>query len=302
MIGSVCTEDPPEQGAAFEPGVYDAMPEHVYHGDPVPGGSLSSSGARKLLPPSCPARFRHERDHPPASTPSMERGTAAHRLVLGTGAEIVQIAAADWRKKDAQDERDKARADGKVPLLAAEYRKVQDMAAALRAHPWGSALFDPGRGRPEQSLFWQDAVAGIWRRARLDWLPDADGRSRLVLVDYKTSASADPDSIAKSVYTFGYYMQADWYLDGVRALGISDDPAFVFVFQETAAPYLVNVIQLDWPALRSGHERNRIAIERYRDCMSSGIWPGYNPDIRDIPTISLPPWAARRLDEEAAAA
>ena len=120
-----------EAAILTEAGVYE-IAEDVYHADPVPGGSLSSSGARKLLPPSCPARFRHERDHPPASTPSMERGTAAHRLVLGTGAEIVQVDAADWRTKAAQDERDKARADGKVPLLAAECRKVQDMAATTQ--------------------------------------------------------------------------------------------------------------------------------------------------------------------------
>lgn len=36
-----------------EPGVYD-LPAEVYHADPVEGGSLSSTGARKLLPPSCP--------------------------------------------------------------------------------------------------------------------------------------------------------------------------------------------------------------------------------------------------------
>src|ERR1035441_5423322 len=28
---------------AFKPGVYDGMPESTYHGDPVPGGSLSAS-------------------------------------------------------------------------------------------------------------------------------------------------------------------------------------------------------------------------------------------------------------------
>jgi hypothetical protein len=300
LAGYACFKDPPEPDAAFEAGVRDGMPEAIYHADPVPGGSLSSSGARRLLAPSCPARFRYERDHPPASTRSMERGTAAHRLVLGTGAEIVLIAADDWRTKAAKEQGEEARAAGKVPLLAAEYRKVTEMASALAAHPWAGALFDPDAGRPEQSLFWPDRLAGIWRRARLDWLPDP-GRRRLLVTDYKTCTSADPDSIARSVYTFGYYMQAAWYLDGVQALGIAEDPAFIFVCQETAPPYLVNVIQLDWTALRAGSERNRTAIERYRDCMSTGIWPGFNPDIRDIPVISLPPWAARRLDEEAAA-
>ena len=37
--------------AEFTAGVYD-IPEDLYHRDPVPGGSLSCSGAKKLLPPS----------------------------------------------------------------------------------------------------------------------------------------------------------------------------------------------------------------------------------------------------------
>ena len=40
-----------------EPGVYDGLDEAAYHADPVPGGSLSASGAKLLLPPSCPALY-----------------------------------------------------------------------------------------------------------------------------------------------------------------------------------------------------------------------------------------------------
>ncbi|MGW9447058.1 hypothetical protein, partial [Bacillus mobilis] len=49
--------------AITRPGVYDGIPEAVYHRDPVPGGSLSSSGARKLLAPSCPALFKYDQEH-----------------------------------------------------------------------------------------------------------------------------------------------------------------------------------------------------------------------------------------------
>jgi len=41
-----------DQVLITEPGVY-ALPADVYHADPVAGGSLSSSGAKKLL--ACPA-------------------------------------------------------------------------------------------------------------------------------------------------------------------------------------------------------------------------------------------------------
>lgn len=68
--------------AVTEPGVYDDMPEHVYLADPVPGGSLSFSGAKALLPPSCPALYRHQRDHGRPPKPAFDFGHAVHSMVL----------------------------------------------------------------------------------------------------------------------------------------------------------------------------------------------------------------------------
>ena len=270
-----------------EPGVYD-MPEAVYHGDPVPEGSLSSSGAKGLLPPSCPARFRYEQDHP-VYKDVFDFGSAAHKYVLGIGPEIAVIGAPDWRTNKAKDERDAARAAGKIPVLEPEHKQVQEMAAAIREHPVASVLFDPQRGgHAERSLFWQDAEFGIWRRARLDWMPDPDAPGRFIIVDYKTASAADRGSIAKSVANYGYYMQDAWYEDAVRALGLADDPAFLFVVQEKAPPYLVTVAQLDYEAVQAGRMRNRMAMEDYRDCTSAGVWPGYSDEIV---SISLPAWA-----------
>lgn len=270
----------------FEPGIYD-ISEDAYHADPVPGGSLSSTGARKLLPPCCPAKFRYEQDHP-VHKDVFDFGSAAHRVVLGTGPDLAVIDAEDWKTRAAKDARDKARAEGKTPVLRDDHDKVQAMAAAVHDHPIAGAVFDPERGgKPEQSLFWQ--ADGIWKRARLDWLPDwTNAWGRLIVADYKTTTSADPASIAKSVANFGYHQQAAFYLEGVRELADADDPAFVFVFQEKTAPYLVTVISLDHDALRAGRERNALAAEIYRDCQQAGIWPGYSTQVEQI---SLPPWA-----------
>jgi len=41
-------EQAEERTVIRRPGLYD-LPEHIYHADPVPGGSLSSTGARRLL-------------------------------------------------------------------------------------------------------------------------------------------------------------------------------------------------------------------------------------------------------------
>jgi hypothetical protein len=272
----------------FTAGVYD-IPEADYFGAT---GALSCSGAKLLLPPSCPALFRYRQDHPEYKD-VFDFGSAAHRMVLGAGPEVKVIDATDWRGKAAKEARDAARAEGKIPLLIDDAWKVEAMASTLQQHPIARALLDPERGgRPEQSLFWADEDTGVHRRARLDWLPEP-GPGRFIAVDYKSCSSADPAAIAKAVANYGYYQQDPYYLDGICALGLDDDPAFVFIFQEKEPPYLVTVVQLDEEARQAGRARNRQAIERFRDCTEAGIWPGYSDDIE---LISLPPWALRDLE------
>ncbi|MGH8938411.1 MAG: PD-(D/E)XK nuclease-like domain-containing protein, partial [Actinomycetes bacterium] len=186
-----------------QPGVYD-LPADLYHADPVPGGSLSASGARRLLPPSCPALFHHWATHGQEHRAVFDVGHAAHAAVLGVGAPTVVVDAPDWRTKAAQQARDTAYADGSTPILRADHERVQAMAGRLRAHPVASVLFSPGRGRPEQSLLWVDAEFGIWRRAMLDWLPDAIPTGRMIVPDYKTTTSVHPPRLAKALYEYGY--------------------------------------------------------------------------------------------------
>ena len=266
--------------APAEPGLYDGIPDAVYHGD---RNSLSSSGARKLLPPSTPALFKYEQDHP-VFKDTFDFGHAAHAEVLGTGMDIVEVIADDWRTKAAQQTRDSIRAEGKTPLLTKDLAKVLEMADALRSHETAATLLS--NGKAEQSLYWRDQATGIMRRARPDWLPNPTG-SRLVIPDYKTAVSADETDFAKAAGDYGYHCQAPWYLDGIIELGIHPDPEFVFVVQEKEPPYLVNVVQLAPDALELGRQLNRIAIETYVTCRQTGIWPGYGEDIK---LVDLPPW------------
>jgi hypothetical protein len=271
-------------------GVVDGMPDVEYHAHPA----LSCSGARKLLPPSCPALFRWEQDHPRESTKAFDAGHAAHQLVLGTGPEIVVIEHDDWRTKDAKERRDAAYAAGQVPLLTKEYEPIKAMAAALRAHPVASKLLDPGRGRPEQSLFWTDRKSGVPLRARLDFLPHVVSGRRLLLADYKTALSADPVEFKRSAANYGYHQQDSWYSDAARALGLDPDPAFLFVVQMKSPPYLVTVVELDEQAKRIGRQLNRHAINTFQQCTAQGRWPGFSDEVE---LVSLPAWYVRKYEE-----
>lgn len=283
-----------DEMVVIAPGVYDDMPVETYHRDPVPGGSLSCSGAKKLLPPSCPARFRYERDHPPEPTRTFDFGHAAHQMALGVGPEIVVVDANDWRTKAAQEQRDEAHATERVPILRAEYAEIVGMVAALRAHPVASALLSDG-GHAESSLFWRDEKSGVMLRSRLDWRP-APKTGRTIGVDYKGMRSADPEKFARAAMDYGFHQQAPFYIDGLKAHDLADDDAqFVFIVQEKTAPYLVSVVQLDVSALRIGRLLNRRAIDLYAKCVQRDEWPGYSDDVAHV---SLPYFYERQFEDQ----
>ena len=275
-----------------EPGIYDIDVDD-YHADPVPGGSLSSSGARKLLPPSCPAKFRYEQDNPgPSQARHFDLGHAAHKLVLGVGAPLVVIEAANYRTKAAQEQQKAAHLAGHVPLLTHEHDQVQAMAAAIREHPIAGPLFNPEHGTPEVSLFWRDTPTGVMCRARIDWLPH-QRPGRTIIVDYKTCRTGDLDGLSRAVHDHGYHFQAAWYLAGAQALGLAgDDAVFIFIAQEKEPPYLVTPFELDSTALRIAAAKTRQALQIYTHCTETDRWPGHW-DGEGAALLSLPPWAER---------
>ncbi len=276
--------------AATELHVIDGMSDAEYHAHPA----LSSSGARKLLPPSCPALYRWERDNPPAPRRAFDLGHAAHRMILGEGLDFVVIEHTDYRTKEAQRLQAEAHAAGTTPILRHEYEAVRAMAAAVRSHPLASALIQVDNGKPEQSLFWVDDETGVPCRARLDWMRTPIPGRRQIAVDVKTTVSAEPGYLRKAVHNHGYHQQQAWYIDGIRAVGLAEDVAFLFVFVEKTPPHLVTVVELDPDAVRIGRELNRRAIEVFRDCTASGIWPSYTNDIQ---LVALPRWAERQHEE-----
>jgi hypothetical protein len=113
----------------------------------------------------------------------------------------------------------------------------------------------------------------------------------MVIPDYKTTASAAPSALERTIANHGYYMQGAWYIDTVRALGLAaDDCLFALIFQEKAAPYLVTAVQVDPGDIALGRERNAAALERWRDCRTSGIWPGYADETKCL-QLTMPSWA-----------
>lgn len=261
-----------------EPGVHDDMAEDVYHADPVPWRSLSSSMAKLLVQPGGPAKLRERMRSPREPKPEFDEGHAVHGLVLGAGAPLRLIPHDEWRTKEAKAAVAEARAEGAIPLKPAQWVKVHAMAEQLTKHRLASELL--AHGVPEVSAFTTEG--NVWLRARFDWVrPDC-------LVDLKTAAAADPGGFSTATAKWGYHLQAAHYLRVAYALGVVPEGSpFIFIAQEKTPPYLVSVIELSPAYLGMGWAESDRAIELWRTCLAEDSWPGY---ADSTVTIDPPAW------------
>jgi hypothetical protein len=285
-------------------GVYYDVPEDAYHAD---RGSLSVSGAKLLLKPSCPAKFDDAMRNPPEPKKEFDFGHVAHRVVLGKGADYVVLdpavhglkkdgtvadsprATATWKSAEAM-----AREGGLTPIHVDDFRRVEEMAAQIRLS--AGSLFDDGNA--EVSLYHTDPGTGVQLRGRIDWLT-SDDDGRVVCVDYKTSLTSNPEELERKFWGLRYFMQDAWYRDLLISLGVSDDPRFLFVVQEKKSPYLVEVVEYDPEAVYEGRRWNREAINLYAHCRQTKSWPGYSGGRGRVTTITLPRFALNTARVEA---
>lgn len=271
-----------------KPGLYPDLDEQTYRAQHE---WLSVSSAKKLLPPSCPAKYRATvgvEEH----KPQFDIGKAFHTAVLGDGGEIVSAPFDSWRSKEARDMRDAAYEAGAIPLLAAEVETVLEMAAAVKAHDVAPLLFQGGAS--EVSAFWVDETTGVQCKARFDYLPDKQPDRRLIVPDLKSAVSADPREFSRAAARYGYVMQQIHYSNAIRHLGIDNDPAFLFVVVEKEPPHLVNVGQFvnDVDTKLTAVALDK-ALRLYRDCLAADHWPGWS----GVTDLSLPTWHLYELEE-----
>ena len=276
------------------PGIYTITAE-VYHRDPCPAPSASSSLLRKILSGSPRhAWLAHPKLGGAVEEPSavFDLGTVAHAMLLEGEDVIAEIDAPDWRTNAARDARDAARAAGRIPLLPHQADEVRMMVEAareqLRAYP-GNLLAEP---EPERTLLWQQGP--FWCRARPDRIQGE------TVIDYKTtSRSARPGLVDRLVWSMGYDVQIAWYLEGLSALLGRPVDEHRLIVQEVRPPFALSVLTLGREALGSARGRMRAAWQVWTECLgrgtTAGDWPLYAPEVVEI---GAPAWLAQDLSIE----
>lgn len=260
------------------------IPIEDYILDPVQEPSLNAGIAHTLLTMSpLHAFMQHPKLNPAHTSDESSRldiGSIAHALLLeDDSSRVVVIEEDDWRTKAAKEQRDTARATGKLPILSKEYFGIQEMVARAKyAIAKSEFASDFREATPEQTLVWQHD--GIWCRSR----PDKATSDWRVLFDYKTvSGSAHPSSFIRSIVKYGYDLQAELGMMGVEDLRLSQHkPTFVFIVQEINLPYGVSFVTLspEWQEL--AHQKLSRAMSIWKGCLRKNMWLGYTSKLAYI--------------------
>lgn len=274
------------------------IPAADYHADQVADGpTLSKSIAHTLLTSSPRhAWTAHPRLNPDFSRGAewkFELGTAAHALYFEGDAGVQVCDYKDWKSGAAREDRDLARAHGKIPMLPGQWADCEAMVKAMRAQldlvDAAPSLFTDGKA--EQTITWTEGDVAC--RARLDWL-----RHDLTACDdlKTTSASAQPDNWARrTLFSIGADLQAAWYLRGIKAV-TGAEPPFRFVVAETYPPFALSVVTLGADVLTLADAKVDRALTIWRRCLETDTWPAYPTAVH---RAELPAWEeARFLERE----
>lgn len=262
----------------------------VYHSDPCPSPSLSNSIAYQLTTRSPRhAWLAHPRlgakRRPPTKT--MDRGSLVHALLLGSGPQIAEVDAEDWKTKAAREQRDAAYERGHLPVL------TDDLQTALRdVVEIRERLTDFGielGGVSEIGAFWVERATDgteVQCRALMDhWFADID-----TIYDLKTCRSGHPSAVQRHVVGYGYDIQRASYVSAIaknfpERAGRTD---FVFLFCELDPAVTVTPYRPAGSMRELGEQRWRRGVDLWARCIKRNEWPGYASGIIEI---EAPPWA-----------
>ena len=268
----------------LNPGLHENISHSVYHADPSERPSLSSHLAGVLLSRSpAHAKLNHPRFGgaiPERPTDEMNVGSIIHGLLLGGGADVVEIAADNYRTKLAQEARDAAYQAGKVPILEHKYAAIVESVESIKA----VLPVDFTKARTEVTAIWESD--GCPCRARLDSLFHAEG---WLIVDLKTCENANLASEGRSMFSFGYHRQAAANIEAVETLipEAAGRVKFVDLFVETAPPYGVVMAELAGDFRDLGRRQWNRAKSLWSQCLANDTWPSYPP----TKTVNAPAWA-----------
>lgn len=279
---------PWEPGTVITPGVWEGIPNDVYHS--LPG--ISKSGLDRIR--RSPAHYRYA--PPRQSTRAMEIGSAIHAAILEP-----QLFEATYKVLAGVKSRVEAPYKAAIKAVPSEFVLTEPEGAKVLGMQ--QACYDDehirrylaaaGPGRTELTLIAGDVdKPEEWRRIRLDAYI-RNGEHHIVL-DLKKTQDARVDAFERSVTAYRYHVQAAWYARVFAEVTGESIAGFVFAAIEEEAPHGCAMYVLDDETQAVGLREANADYARYLECLCSDKWPAY--ESKPV-TIGLTSWAMKKARE-----
>ena len=278
--------------------------DKLYHGGP----GISASGLKDMR--KCPAYFKHKKD-----TPSLDKdksevlivGSAIHTYILEPSLfnqTYIIAPTSDKRKKIWKDFIGKIdERDSEKPILRKESGDMMEeirQSLLKRRDNQGVNIYEHiihhNMAVREKAMYVIDKTRGILLKCKVDI--NLNG----VMIDLKSTKSAEHKSFAKDMANLGYDIQAGFYLM-VAKLGGKPAKGFGFIAIEKEAPYLSSSIVMAQRDITLGTFTANRLLDEYARCIDTGLWYGYNGLDKDkkqeplLKEVNMPGWHRYAIEE-----
>lgn len=245
--------------------------------------ALSQSLAHVLITQS-PAHTYYQRSKPfTRATGAMEQGTLLHSLVLGKGAEQLEILDVDaYRSNAAKEARDNAIAQGLTPIKRKDYDGLMGALSTIHANIKAAGV--SLEGEREVAFEWEEegAQGPVICRGKMDLVRPDVGE----IVELKKTVCAHPRDVAKAAYNYGMDLQYVAYVSAMEKYRpeFQGRVRYQLVFIEMEPPYAVLAPPLSGAFREMGERRWGQAIKLWEQCLATNTWPGYDAAVALEPT------------------
>lgn len=178
----------------------------------------------------------------------------------------------------------------KIVLSQSDYQRVSGMREALMNNETAKTLFNED-DLIEQGYRYYDDKNDISCRFRVDRINFRLGH----IIDYKTCANAHPDRFKFDILRYGYHISAAHYMVGTQRLFRDQIKNFIFIAQETKAPYAIGFYKVSAVDLMFGENIRTELINKIKKCKALNKWPHYTDGVKEL---SLPDYSFTTEDND----
>ena len=208
----------------------------------------------------------------------LELGQLIHLLILeGQEAfeeKVTQLPDLNPRTKLFRETKKELEATGKIIVNSKDLDLIYGIWKSMKADPIASKILNGGKA---EIVCFAKHPLGITMKGKIDYVKDD------LIIDLKTTTSAEESDFNKSARAYNYDFQAAYYLDLLNlAIGMDRFHKYAILAVEKTPPFLFNYFVIDPKDIELARLQYEGFIRTYIKCKADNDYPGYEPRFKSL--------------------